>query len=568
GVLPVAEGSGEPYGLSRQVVEAAARAGVGGGGGMGGTTTSMRGTHHRQLDPYPAPALNQVITPPPNSQQQHQQHQATEGHSSNIGVVGIVGLSGEEVTDTVLTLQINVTTDMPPTATTAATTTTSASTADSTVMATLPSCNGGRGVERYERLPDTVMDGNPVHADVIRRNSTPVDLLSSCEELCLQDKTALGFRNTCTAFDFDHGRKIEYYKNDDLGYTQSRCQLSRPSDRHSEIRLRDAEDKVHFREVCYTESVVRAECATRLYVMERRRNKNFHPLDRFEVEASTLEDCQDKCLNQYADDPLGSRRTCRSGTFDRESRKCYHTGYTLRTHRHLLQNNPNTDYFENTCLTKDRRCPKNKLLFVVGVNYELTGPYDTELHKDVDLVECQELCLDSKLIFCRSLEYDKRSRVCMLSAEDSVSKPHQLRNSTTDQKLYYEVMCIDGDNKLYYEVMCIDGENVVGSQYTFDEASETQQLNQRRYSDVRTAFQLYRERRLTLGSGFRGYEEIPSMTLAQCLDECLENRKIVCRSVMHSERYNTCLLSEYDTLNGKLEYNPHYNYFENLMGEL
>ncbi|KAK4308774.1 hypothetical protein Pmani_019533, partial [Petrolisthes manimaculis] len=555
GVLPVAEGSGEPYGLSRQVVEAAARAGVGGGGGMGGTTTSMRGTHHRQLDPYPAPALNQVITPPPNSQQQHQQHQATEGHSSNIGVVGIVGLSGEEVTDTVLTLQINVTTDMPPTATTAATTTTSASTADSTVMATLPSCNGGRGVERYERLPDTVMDGNPVHADVIRRNSTPVDLLSSCEELCLQDKTALGFRNTCTAFDFDHGRKIEYYKNDDLGYTQSRCQLSRPSDRHSEIRLRDAEDKVHFREVCYTESVVRAECATRLYVMERRRNKNFHPLDRFEVEASTLEDCQDKCLNQYADDPLGSRRTCRSGTFDRESRKCYHTGYTLRTHRHLLQNNPNTDYFENTCLTKDRRCPKNKLLFVVGVNYELTGPYDTELHKDVDLVECQELCLDSKLIFCRSLEYDKRSRVCMLSAEDSVSKPHQLRNSTTDQKLYYEVMCIDG-------------ENVVGSQYTFDEASETQQLNQRRYSDVRTAFQLYRERRLTLGSGFRGYEEIPSMTLAQCLDECLENRKIVCRSVMHSERYNTCLLSEYDTLNGKLEYNPHYNYFENLMGEL
>lgn len=58
------------------------------------------------------------------------------------------------------------------------------------------------------------------------------------------------------------------------------------------------------------------------------------------------------------------------------------------------------------------------------------------------------------------------------------------------------------------------------------------------------------------------------MTLAQCLDECLETRKIVCRSVMHSERYNTCLLSEYDTINGKLEYNPHYNYFENLMGEM
>lgn len=43
-------------------------------------------------------------------------------------------------------------------------------------------------------------------------------------------------------------------------------------------------------------------------------------------------------------------------------------------------------------------------------------------------------------------------------------------------------------------------ENVVG-QYTFD-TSDTQQLNQRRYSDVRTAFQLYRERRLSLGSGW------------------------------------------------------------------
>lgn len=80
----------------------------------------------------------------------------------------------------------------------------------------------------------------------------------------------------------------------------------------------------------------------------------------------------------------------------------------------------------------------------MAVNYELMGPYDTEVHKNVELVECQDLCLDSKLIFCRSLEYDKRTKICTLSSEDSASKPHQLRNSTTDSKLYFEVMCIDG----------------------------------------------------------------------------------------------------------------------------
>ncbi|KAK8728619.1 hypothetical protein OTU49_009051, partial [Cherax quadricarinatus] len=417
--------------------------------------------------------------------------------------------------------------------------------------ASLPACNNGVGLVRYERLPDTVMERTPMQADVIRKNDTPVEVLGMCVDRCLQDETAQGFKSVCTAFDFHPGRKINYYNNA-LGFTETKCLLTRPPDQYSEIRYRDEQDSVHFREVCYTASVVRAECPTRMYAMERLRNKRFIPKDAVQVVASTIEECQDKCLNQYADEQVSTNRTCRSGTFDKERRRCYHSSYTVRTHPNLLEHHQDYDYFENTCLTKDRRCPKNKLMFVKAVNTELAGSYDTEVHRGVELDECKERCIDGVSIFCRSLEYDTTSKTCVLSDEDAISKPDQIRTSTSDRHQYYQVLCIDGEK--------------VKGDYLF-ENSDTQQLNQRRYSDVRTAFQLFRDSRLELGSGFRGFRELAGrLTLAECLDECLEERSFPCRSAMHSEYSQVCRLSEYDQLNGRLVPDREYNYFENLMG--
>lgn len=56
GVLPTAEGTGEPYGINRKVVEGAARAGA----SMGNPAPSPR-----QLDGVPVPALNQVVAGDP-----------------------------------------------------------------------------------------------------------------------------------------------------------------------------------------------------------------------------------------------------------------------------------------------------------------------------------------------------------------------------------------------------------------------------------------------------------------------------------------------------------------------
>ncbi|XP_050710597.1 uncharacterized protein LOC126995233 isoform X7 [Eriocheir sinensis] len=422
------------------------------------------------------------------------------------------------------------------------------------VIASLPACDNGKGVVRYERLPNTVVEGNPIQEDVVRlKTPSSADVLNQCVGRCLQDETALGFRSQCTMFDYYPGRRINTYSTADNRFTETKCRLSRLPNQFAKIDYRDDPVSIHFREVCFSASVVKAECPSSLYVMERLRKMKFEASDLLEVPARTIEECEDKCLSQYSDDPHNTDRTCRSGHFDSRRRLCYHSGFTRRTHPKLLTADDDFDYFENTCLTKDRRCPKNKLFFMKAEDTELFGAYDKEMHQDLTLYECADKCLDSVNIFCRSFVYEPFTRRCELSGEDRISKPKLVRNSTSSQKTEY------------YELFCMNGDKVQGN-YVFDD-SDTQQLNQRRYRDVRTAFQMYRNTRLDLGSGFRQFKDVPGrLTLAECLDACLEETAFVCRSVMHSDKYDSCKLAKYDRLNGQPVYDADYSYFENLMG--
>lgn len=49
--------------------------------------------------------------------------------------------------------------------------------------ASLPSCDNGRGVVRYERLPDTVVDGNPIQEDVVSVTAVFVSFLTCLKVL-------------------------------------------------------------------------------------------------------------------------------------------------------------------------------------------------------------------------------------------------------------------------------------------------------------------------------------------------------------------------------------------------
>uniref|UniRef100_A0A0P4WNK8 Apple domain-containing protein n=1 Tax=Scylla olivacea TaxID=85551 RepID=A0A0P4WNK8_SCYOL len=220
--------------------------------------------------------------------------------------------------------------------------------------ASLPACDNGRGVVRYERLPNTVVDGNPIQEDVVRlKTPSSASVLAQCVGRCLQDETALGFISRCTMFDYYPGRKIDTYSTADNRFTETKCRLSRPPNQYAKINYRDDPVSIHFREVCYAASVVKAECPSRLYVMERLRDNKFEASDLLEVSARTIEECEDKCLNQYSEDAVNTDRTCRSGYFDKKRNTCYHSGFTRRTHPKLLKADDDCDYFENTCLTSE-----------------------------------------------------------------------------------------------------------------------------------------------------------------------------------------------------------------------
>lgn len=62
-----------------------------------------------------------------------------------------------------------------------------------------------------------------------------------------------------------------------------------------------------------------------------------------QITAANRSDCEDKCLNEFS-------FVCRSANFDSTMRTCSLSRFTRRTHPELLEDDPNSDYLENTCL--------------------------------------------------------------------------------------------------------------------------------------------------------------------------------------------------------------------------
>lgn len=90
------------------------------------------------------------------------------------------------------------------------------------------------------------------------------------------------------------------------------------------------------------------ECPSRRYVFERypRKKLKLPVSDVKEITAANRTDCEDKCLNEFS-------FVCRSANFDSTLRSCSLSRFTRRTHPELLEDDPNSDYLENTCLTRE-----------------------------------------------------------------------------------------------------------------------------------------------------------------------------------------------------------------------
>ncbi|XP_046597619.1 uncharacterized protein LOC107217352 isoform X1 [Neodiprion lecontei] len=402
-------------------------------------------------------------------------------------------------------------------------------------------CNGGAGRVVYERLPDQQLQG--FDDEVVRDSAPPFRVLEKCQELCLRDRTATNnLVRACTSFDFQPGSRIASFSGT-AEYEESTCYLTREQALPEGIgNLMLVPNSVHFTEVCLMSNRIERECPNRRYVFERHPRKKLKlPMtDLKEVSAANRTDCEDRCLNEFS-------FVCRSATYDAALRSCSLSRFTRRTHPELLEDDPNCDYLENTCLNAERRCD-GLAVFVKEENKRLRGPFEVDIYTNLTLDECQGLCLRADKYFCRSVEFDDQTRQCVISEEDSVSQKDDIGISSSPSYHFYDLVCLDNQRSI-----------ARGSEYP--DNSVTSHL----FADGRrpdTAFQRYRNSRL---SG-EFHSEITGRSLSECLDECLRQTSFQCRSAVYSEHFHTCRLSRFNKRDGhRIIYDADYDYYENLM---
>ncbi|XP_065169086.1 uncharacterized protein nompA isoform X3 [Atheta coriaria] len=399
------------------------------------------------------------------------------------------------------------------------------------------SCGTGsmNGKVMYERLPNTQLQG--FDDDIVADTGPPFKVLEKCQDLCLRDRASNNIVRACTSFDFQPGSRIGTF-NGGPEYDDSTCYLTREQAAPEGIgNLMLVPNSVHFTEVCISSNRPDRECPNRRYIFERhpRKKLKLPAADLKEVQASNRSECEDKCLNEFS-------FVCRSASFDSAMRMCTLSRFTRRTHPELLEDEPSSDYLENTCLNADRRCD-GLAVFIKEENKRLGGPFEVDLFSNITLEDCQAMCVRAEKYFCRSIEYDEMTKQCTISEEDSISQKDDIGVSSSPTHHFYDFACLDSPR---------------GSEYP--DNSVTSHLFTGKRPD--TAFQRYRNSRL----GGEHHSEISGRSLSECLDECLRQPSFQCRSAVYSERYRTCRLSRYNQKDGmRIIYDADYDYYENLM---
>lgn len=246
-------------------------------------------------------------------------------------------------------------------------------------------CNNGQGRTLYERLPNQQLQG--FDDDVVRDTAPPFRVLEKCQDLCLRDRTSNNLVRACTSFDFQPGSRIASFSGS-AEYEESTCYLTREQAAPEGIgNLMLVPNSVHFTEVCLSSNRPERECPSRRYVFERHPRKKLKlPVsDIKEMTAANRSDCEDKCMNEF-------QFVCRSASYDSTLKSCSLSRFTRRTHPEMLEDDPNSDYLENTCLNAERRCD-GLVVFVKEENKRLGGPFEVDIFNNMTLEECQSMCM-------------------------------------------------------------------------------------------------------------------------------------------------------------------------------
>ncbi|XP_076063678.1 uncharacterized protein LOC143038409 isoform X2 [Oratosquilla oratoria] len=410
-------------------------------------------------------------------------------------------------------------------------------------------CLNNTGYIHYERISGYSLKASLMSTDLIRSTNSsdgPMTVMARCKSRCISDTTAKGtFRMPCSSFDFKPGQPIQSIQNENQ-FTESFCSLSRPET--GPPTYVKEKGTIHMREVCFRGRTFQNMKKSPFYVVETFLNKCVKAVDAVLVQANSKQECHERCLNQDAPEMKG--KSCRSGTFYRAQSRCLLSSVTHRSRSELMED-PDCEYFENAIRTGTDRCG-SKQIAVKEVNKELRGGLRYIVDVPLERDECSNRCSRNETFQCHSFTHNNITKLCVLI--DKNSQREDIKQTSSEGTSFYEVYCLDSAKK-------------TKASTPQSSSTETQPLNSRDYNDIRTAFQLHREKSLNLFSDYSSSRkfERSGLTLAECLDECLEFLEFQCRSILYSERYRNCRILPHDQRTGNLVYDPDYDYFENLM---
>uniref|UniRef100_A0A914WPT3 PAN domain protein n=1 Tax=Plectus sambesii TaxID=2011161 RepID=A0A914WPT3_9BILA len=274
-------------------------------------------------------------------------------------------------------------------------------------------CANSSEMATFIRVPQALVMGIPTIVSTAE--------MIACAEFCRNNTEPLsGLHRPCKGFNFQSN-------------VIPTCEFFDDQSKVGVLNRNVGERSYFFDKICLPEG---GQCGDRSFAFDVIANARLNGEVYREVWTHSRSECLSTCLNE-------TEFTCQAVNYDTKRKRCELYNASRRSvEANFTKDVQDVDYYENNCLDKEARCPSGQIGFVKLAH---TGIRGFDVNAGVKLLaDCLLDCLKSKVLFCRSVEYDSDSNECYISEEDTnTSEKHVVTDSAVSVDLY-EPFCLPG----------------------------------------------------------------------------------------------------------------------------
>ncbi|XP_067124347.1 uncharacterized protein [Centruroides vittatus] len=391
------------------------------------------------------------------------------------------------------------------------------------------SCNNGRGIYVYEKIPDYVLSegyvGETTKVEVVTKTGVGGDVARECGQICLKNQNCFSFgflpgkrRSSPYAPPTDNSWRNDLYEVPTLtaDYDESVCYIyqNKTSAVGTEILVKRPMSW-HFNKICLTsQKLTSAVENSILFAFLRVPGYKFEGENDKDVFAANVSECESKCFEEDM---------CRSATYNMAGQRCRMSTQTRMMNPKNYTQDGNSEYLENMGLPFRERCPSVE--YALEAKKAVEELYEAALLSVWDTEQCSKQCELAQTFTCHGFHINEVSRTCILYDEEisgynEIPRP-QIDSSGSLHKVICNTLDRDGFNYTCLRRKRLDVEHQV---------------------------------------------EVKAHSFQECLDECVKRLGHSCQAVTYSSGYLSCRFStDQDNKRSgrpKLVDDKYYDYYE------